>query len=210
MAIGGRDIGTWDNTSPAAGDDSGLGDDHFRSVKTSIQTAIDAEHEFSTTGGANTGRHRPGSAVPYSDVQSNVSAGDIATRLYFASDTSRLFALGLSASSATIFIGSKNAVEHGTDTGELNHIWVEQSGHDTIDPGGTAAVNFIDKGGSEYSGLPDVQFSIVTDSVPAAGHPGAWMSVLTAGGFTALCRLGGGTTVSRGTLVWRSVGSRLI
>ena len=96
MAIGGRTVG-WDNTVPAPGDDAGLGDDEFRSFKTSIQTLVDAEHEFSTTGGANSGRHRPGSAVAYSDVESNVSAGDILGRLYLTSDTSRLFGLGRSS-----------------------------------------------------------------------------------------------------------------
>ncbi len=205
MAIGGRTVG-WDNTTPAAGDDAGLGDDEFRSFKTSIQTLIDAEHVFSTTGGANSGRHRPGSAMPYNDVQSNVSAGDLLGRLYFTSDTSRLFALGTGASDSTIFLGSKNAVEHGPDTGEFNHLWMEDSGHATLDAGGSATVSFA----SAYSGIPVVNVSIWTAGIPGTQNPSIHLSAVTTGGFQALGRLAGGTTASRGTVLWRSIGSRLV
>jgi hypothetical protein len=203
MSIGGRNIG-WDNTTPGANDDAGLGDDHFRSVKTSIQTALDAEHEFSTTGGANTGRHRPGSAYPYVDVESNVSAGDVAGRLYATSD--RLFVLGDSASSATIFVGSKNAVEHAEDTGTFNHLWVEESGAKTL-LSSQAVVGFS----SEYSGIPHVQISAWTDSIPSAGSNLVYhLSLVTTGGFVAQVRLiSTGAGQSNGTIMWRSIGTRL-
>ena len=212
MAIGGRDIGTWDNTTPAAGDDSGLGDDHFRSVKTSIQTAIDAEHEFSTVGGANTGRHRPGSAMAYFDVESNVSAGDVGGRLFLTSNTTRLFALGTSSSSASLFIGSTKVIEHAVTTSTTNAIWIEDSGVDAVF-GGPIAQQFA----VDYDSVPVVTLSALSTS--AGGSVFANLSAVTVGGFTGSLRYidesnagaGGSGDIDRptdGSVHWRSIGTR--
>jgi hypothetical protein len=203
--IGGINTG-WDNTSPAAGDDSGLGDDHFRSIKTSLQEILDSEHDFTTTGGSKTGMHRHGSALPYVGVQSNVSSGDTTGRLYFTSDTSRLFALGDTTSTATVFLGSKNVIEQATDTDGFDRIWAEESGALF---GGSGHVNF----GVGYDGLPIVTCSEQSASVAAGAIPAVWVSDLTNQGCKFIRRtyVGGGvTTTSGSTTMWRSLGTRSV
>jgi len=218
-SIGGRTVG-WDNTAPANDDSAGLGDDEFRSFKTSIQTLVDAEHEFSTTGGANSGRHRPGSAMPYSDLQSRVSAGDLEGRLYYASDTSRLFALGAQTSDATNFIGGRNVVENsarqhsvdGTtnDTGARNLIWAQESGLETIVNGG-ASITFD----TAYGAIPHVVSSVWTEG-GSPNPPTTLYTALSTTGFNTSTRYiptsGADTTSlpSLGTLMWQSLGTRAI
>jgi len=203
--IGGINTG-WDNTSPAAGDDAGLGDDHFRSVKTSLQAILDSEHDFTTTGGTKTGMHRHGSALPYVGVQSNVSSGDTTGRLYYTSDTSRLFALGDTTSTATVFLGSKNVIEQATDTDGFDRIWVEESGALF---GGSGNVNF----GAGFDGLPIVTCSEQSASVAAGAIAAVWVSDLTNQGCKFIRRtyVGAGvTTTSGSTTMWRSLGTRSV
>ncbi len=219
MAIGGLNTG-WDNTTPAAGDDSGLGDDHFRSIKTSLQEILDSEHDFTTTGGTKTGMHRHGSALPYVGVQSNVSSADTLGRFYFASDESRLYVLGDASSRGTIYIGGVNSVEHkgsgtgfstGDDTGARNVIWVTQSGHTQLVSGGITVV-FTNTGGVAYNGIPVVTASIWTSGIdPTLGAVTGWFGAITKTGFVYAGRqtaqVGGAPTASKGTVVWQSIGS---
>lgn len=50
MPIGGSNIG-WDAGQPADTENAGLGDDRIRSLKTSVQEALDNEHNFPSGGG---------------------------------------------------------------------------------------------------------------------------------------------------------------
>ena len=201
-SIGGRTVG-WDNTVPAAGDDAGLGDDEFRSFKTSIQTLVDAEHEFSTTGGTNTGRHRPGSAMAHFDVESNVSAGDVAGRLYVTSNTTRLYTLGTSSSSASLFLGSTRVIEQAGTTGDTNSIWVEETGMDNT-VGGPIGVAFS----AVYNVRPIVTCSAVSTGV--SGPVFTSISSVSIGGFIGTSRyvIGGTTSPSASSIHWRSIGTK--
>src|SRR3990167_7872946 len=104
--IGGSNIG-WDSTLPSDGESAGLGGDRIRSLKTSVQEALNNEHNFASGGGANTGYHLLGSARPYYGAQSLVSSSGSDARLMVTSDTSRLFHVG---SVATSFIGGPAAI----------------------------------------------------------------------------------------------------
>ena len=202
MALGGRNVG-WDNTSPGSGDNAGLGDDEIRSLKTSMQSALDSEHDWAATGGANTGRHRPGAGRAYVDTQSRLSAGDVSGRLYIASDTSRAFFLGTTSSDITNYVGGRNVLEHAADPGGHKFLWAEEGGHAVVSSG-VAAVSYSEK----YSSPPTVVGSCLTTTSP--GPVNVQFSQATTGGFVAQVRYSAtsGEFASWGTLMWRSLGTR--
>ncbi len=220
--IGGLNTG-WDNTTPAAGDNSGLGDDHFRSIKTSLQEILDTEHDFTTTGGTLTGMHRHGSALPYVGPQSSVSSADTLGRLFLTSDTSRLFALGDASSRGTIYLGGVNSVENtarhhdvdGTtnDTGARNLIWAQESGLENIINGG-ASITFD----TAYGAIPHVVSSVWTEGgTPSGARPTTIFTALSKTGFTTLTTYvdsadahSVGARNSLGTLMWQSLGTRAV
>ena len=105
MPIGGANIGTWDEGVPDANESVGLGDDRIRSTKSTVRTALDSEHVWSSSGGT-VGQHRYGSARAFYGAQSAVSASDTSVvadgRMMIASDTSRLFGVG---STGTVLLG---------------------------------------------------------------------------------------------------------
>ena len=55
----------WDENSPANTDAVGLGDDVIRSMRTALRSALNDEHNFPSTGGADSGYHRLGSGRPF-------------------------------------------------------------------------------------------------------------------------------------------------
>jgi hypothetical protein len=148
MPIGGSNI-AWDNTTPADTESAGQGDDRIRSMKTSVQQALDNEHEFPTGGGAGTGSHRSGAARTYYGLQSEVSAVQNG-RLMTTSDSSRLFGVG---SGGTVLLGGSNVISAGSfpDTVPQRHHWVEEFGEGQVK---TSTVTTVTIPNSGYSGRP--------------------------------------------------------
>jgi hypothetical protein len=155
MPIGGSNIG-WDNTTPADTESAGQGDDRIRSMKTSVQQALDNEHEFPVGGGAATGSHRTGSARVYYGTQSQVSSSGMDGRLMMTSDTSQLYHVG---SGYTALLGGpvsglSNLLSINGATGGLpaGYKWVEQFGAVTTAGESRSTFTFS----SLYSGNPNV------------------------------------------------------
>src|SRR5690242_799191 len=117
---------TWNESSPAGGDNAGLGAGEFRSLKTALRTALDAEHNFPAAGG-DAGAHRLGSGRPYVGLQSAVSSSGTDGRVMVTSDTSRFFHVG---SGGTSFIGGPTVISAGSYPGTVpqRFIWVEEWG----------------------------------------------------------------------------------
>ena len=149
MPIGGSNIG-WDNSSPPNSESAGLGDSRIRSLKSSVQEALDNEHNFASGGGANTGYHRLGSARPYYGTQSLVSSSGSDARLMLTSDTSRLFHVG---SAGTSLIGGPTVLSIASYPGTVpqRHYWAMEFGTDTTASNGSVSVTFPNSG---FSGVP--------------------------------------------------------
>lgn len=93
MPLGGDTIG-WNEASPANSDLVGQGDDQMRSIRSNVRGALDSEHNFPSTGGANSGYHRYGSARPFVEPASRVSSTGTAGRLIFNSTDSSFWNSG--------------------------------------------------------------------------------------------------------------------
>src|SRR3990167_5580804 len=148
--IGGVSIG-WDEASPSDTESAGLGDDRIRSTKTSLRQALDAEHNWPSGGGANTGYHVYGSARPYVGLQSAVSSSGSDGRLMYASDSSRLFGVG---SEGTVLLGDSQLLSVGTTTGisrPQRAYWACEFGADTTNASGFLVVTYPNSG---FSGIP--------------------------------------------------------
>jgi len=109
MALGGSTI-QWDESVPSSSSNAGLGEQDIRSIKTSVRNALDSEHIFSSTGGAATGAHRPGSAVAFFGASSKISSSDTDGRLYIDSTNSRFHHVG---SADTMLLGGQYSVLGG-------------------------------------------------------------------------------------------------
>ena len=98
MPLGGITAG-WNENAPANTDSAGNGDDEIRSAKSNLRGALDSEHNFPSTGGANTGYHRLGSARPFVEPASRVSSTGTDGRLIFNSTDSTFWNSGAAAAS---------------------------------------------------------------------------------------------------------------
>jgi hypothetical protein len=196
MPIGGSNIG-WDNATPADTESAGQGDDRIRSMKTSVQQALDNEHNFPAGGGANTGYHRQGSARAYYGTQSQVSATTDG-RLMVTSDSSRLFAVN---SNGTLFLGGQNVVSAGSQpTGGQGFYWAEEFGDGKCFS--TETLVTIPRSG--YSGRPYIFVSLV-NTVAAAGMVGVNNFSKTTFGVGTWDEAGNASIAS---FHWRSIGTR--
>lgn len=173
MPLGGSTI-SWDAATPAGTESIGLGDDRIRSMKTSVQEALDNEHNFPSAGGANTGYHKLGSARAHYGTQSRVSSGDTDGRLMVASDTSRLFGAG---STGTLLFGGPLMLSLGSAVAvtfpQRAHMVVEagvvQASADTM-----VVVTFPNSGFSTTPMLfvsPSTRSSYASSVIPAAVFP---------------------------------------
>lgn len=144
----------WSESAPANGDNAGLGAQEIRSLKTSVRNAMDAEHLFSSTGGAGTGAHRQGSARAFYGAESTVSSADTDGRLMVSSNRSRLFHVG---STGTMYLGSAtglsvaSSVLGATILGALpqTHYWAIEDWFGTTGSSGSVTQPF-----SAFSGVP--------------------------------------------------------
>jgi hypothetical protein len=145
----------WNENSPADSDNAGLGDDEIRSLKTNLRGGLDGEHNFPSTGGANVGYHRYGSARPYFGPISQCSSDGTDARLFTTSNTSEVYSL---SSLGAWPVGGQYALLSGLSAGvytptttSKNKLSV-QFGQDNVNTStGTAIVTFA---GSGYSGKP--------------------------------------------------------
>ena len=159
---------SWDESKPANTDQVGQGDDQMRSDKTALRTALNDEHNFPSTGGANSGYHRYGSARAFYGVESTVSSSGTDGRLMVSSDKSRLFHVGsggtmlLGAAAAPVF--SLNQTYQGTGSvwGTLpqTHYWAVEMGYGATDSKGSRLVTFA----SAFSGVPNTMVGPVTNA----------------------------------------------
>jgi hypothetical protein len=188
----------WDATVPADGDSLGQGDDVIRSLKTSLQVGLGAEHNWPATSAADTGYHLRGSGRAFFAAQSLVSGVQPAAqgngRIMIASDTSRFFGCG---SDGTVLLGGgPTSLSLGTFPGTVpqRHYWVEEIGAEACAL--TQAITFPNSG---FSGKPYVFIS--AESEEAVALPLTIVS-LSAIGFTAVG--------SRCTVHYRSLGTRVL
>ena len=209
MPIGGSTIG-WNNATPADTDNSGSGDDEIRSLKTSVQQAINNEHNFPAAGGADTGYHLLGSARPYYGTQSRVSSSGSDGRLMLTSDTSRLFGVG---SGGTVFLGSPTVVSliSFPEVVPQRYIWQEDVGAAWL---ASPEVNYgVTFEGSGFSGVPFTVVSVETSLTATGRAYTAHVRGLTATGFTLVPMVitsSGPAAASNVTVAWRSLGSRVL
>jgi hypothetical protein len=198
MPIGGSNIG-WDNATPADTESAGQGDDRIRSMKTSVQQALDNEHNFPAGGGANTGYHRQGSARAYYGTQSQVSATTDG-RLMVTSDSSRLFAVN---SNGTLFLGGQNVLSAGSSpVGGQRFYWATEFGQAVSDAAGLARVDIPNSG---FSGVP---FTVV--GMRFAGNNGSTAQIITisATSFHIGAFNGSAASLNNAALDWISIGTR--
>ncbi len=214
MALGGFNVGTWDNTIPANSESVGLGAARIRSVKTSEQQATDSEHVWPSAGGI-VGQHRAGSARAFYGPTSELSASDTSTvangRLMVTSDRTRLYSVNsLGASMLGAGPGSLSIdTTAGMSFNPQNTRWVMEVG--VTSNGSAIVVTFPNSG---FSGIPFLQVSIYTQ--PAGSAPGdaarLWkLDRLTASGFSGQI-VDSTNNVSRNDagIMWQSVGTRAL
>lgn len=142
---------TWNENSPADGDNAGQGDDAIRSLKTSIRVGLEGEHVW-PSGGGDAGVHRLGSARAFVGAQSLVSSAGTDGRLMWTSDTSQLFHAG---SGGTALVGGVRAMSAGSFPGAVPQRaqWVMEFGTAVTDVSGSTTITWPNSG---FSGSPFV------------------------------------------------------
>ena len=205
MPIGGANGIGWNENSPSDSDGAGLGDDHFRSVKTTVRSGLDSEHNWPSAGGDNVGYHRFGSARPYYGLQSAVSSSGSDGRLMLTSDTSRLFAVG---SGGTVLLGGALSVLYGGGSvAEFpqRHYWAIEVGTQSSGPEAYAQITIPNSG---FSGAPRV---LLTSDVTAGLRPVfACVDAVTGTTFDIYTFDRSGSSALNVTVNWMSFGSRVL
>lgn len=193
----------WNESAPAGADSAGLGAQEFRSLKTAIRTALDAEHNYPSAGG-DAGAHRLGSGRPYVGTQSAVSSSGTDGRLMWTSDTSRLFHVG---SGGTAFIGGSAVISAASFPGSVpqRSVWVEEWGEGKTASSGITTVSFPNSG---FSDTP----LVVATPVPSSILQSASFVVLGSIGATTFAAASYNTagTQSSVTFTWRAIGRRAL
>ena len=195
---------SWNEGSPSDTDSAGLGDDQFRSLKSSIRVGLDGEHVW-PSGGGDAGVHRLGSARAYYGTESLVSSVGTDGRIMQTSDTSRLFHVG---SAGTSLIGGATALLVGEypDTPPQRHYWAIESGEGRTNSGSTT-VNYP----SAFSGVARVVIiPRITTLVADGGASIMWVSSPGANSFVANSRKTDGATNSSQSFYWHSIGTRCL
>lgn len=195
---------TWDETSPADGESAGLGDDRMRSIKSTVRTGLDAEHNWPSAGGSAVGYHVFGSARPFYGAQSTVSSSGTDGRLMMTSDTSRLFGVG---SGGTVFLGGPTVLSLGTFPGSnpQRSYWAEEFGQAVFSSGST----LVTIPNSGFSGMPYFNVTLV---VPVIGLSAfAQVTAVDASSFViSVLGTSGVFSTSTATVHWSSRGTRTL
>lgn len=134
---------TWDVTTPSGSSLVGQGPSVFTTMKSSLQSGLDAEHLWPDVGGY-AGVHRAGSARVFFGTASQVSSADTDGRLMLTSDTSRLYAVPNSQTS--YLIGGRFVVHHhpvhnnfGSNlTSLVTQFWATETGQCSL-PNGSSS-----------------------------------------------------------------------
>lgn len=213
MAIGGANIGTWNEAVPAGSESVGLGDDRIRSIKTQTRTGLDSEHFWDSSGGT-VGVHRAGSARVFYGTESQVSASGLTSitsyhegRLMQTSDTSRLFGVG-PGGKAMLGAGPLSLSMQTSVAGMLGenqlYYWAMDAGF-VLSQQSTHNVLF----NSSYSGIPIVVVSIGTQVI-GSNDPGRCWKFDTIGvsGFSGQIVLTENGDAATAGIMWYSIGTR--
>ena len=213
MALGGFNAGTWDATIPAGSESVGLGDDRLRSVKTTLQQALDSEHVWPSGGGI-VGQHRAGSARAFYGLQSQLSSSSASVvadgSMMVTSDTTRLFSTG--AFGVAMLGAGPKALSLDTTAGMTfapqNVRWAMEVGVTSM--GSAIVVVFPNSG---FSGMPFLQVSVYTQPTDLVAGPSRVfkLHVLTASGFSGQI-VDSTNNVQRddSAVMWQSVGTRAL
>lgn len=187
----------WNESNPQDTDSAGLGDDEFRSLKTSLRIGLDGEHVW-PSGGGDAGVHRLGSARPYIGTQSLVSSSGTDGRLMWASDTSNFFHVG---SGGTAFIGGARVISAGSYVGTRSY-WAEEFGEGKTAASGSTSIAYP----SVFNGKPYVVATAVPSSLLQAA---SWVVLgsVSASGFAAASYNTGGAQSSV-SFFWHAIGTR--
>jgi len=188
----------WNEAIPSGTSRVGDYPTYARSVWTAISVGLSRGSTFfwNESGGASdasTGELQPGASRPYYAAQSASSVPSQGTaRLFFASDTSRLFAY---ESNATYMVGSANFVEHGTDSGA--GAWYSYSSFTNLGSIASSLVTFTFP--TPYGAAPQI-------FLQAQNNP-HFLSVFNSSttNFSSLISVVGAASLI--TLYWRSMGT---
>lgn len=209
-ALSGVTIG-WDENDPANTSDVSGGNEAMHSIKTSLRTALDAEHNWPSASGSGFGYHVYGSARPFYGLQSAVSSSGSDGRLMLASDTSRLFGSG---SGGTTFFGGPTVPLMGSHPGDVpqRHMWAEEVGtvaaSDITNAAAGYVVTFPNSG---FSGLP---YTFLTLTGPESSGELKTISIVTALGTFSGTQMviqvynPNGGIFDQAKVMWRSIGTR--
>jgi len=144
---------SWDESKPAKTDNVAQGDDQIRSDKTALRTALGDEHNFPSTGGANSGYHKFGSARPFYGAISACSSSGTVARLFQTSDTSEVYAdTGAAVFPVGGLFSLLGANAAGVYTPTAGSKYAVQFGASAIDASkSSVGINYA---GSGFSGIP--------------------------------------------------------
>lgn len=206
--IGGNSI-SWNEVTPTNKSDVSEGNEYIMSIKTSIRSAMDAEHNWPTISGSGFGYHVRGSARPYYGLQSAVSSTQSDGRLMLTSDTSRLFSVG---TGGTNFLGGPTVPLMGSDPSvPQRHAWVEEFGTVTMNGSGVALVTIPNSG---FSGFPYTFLTVMGGTASSADRETASVVTYLNSSQTqiaiVLFDLTGGVYQNDATVLWRSIGTRAL
>ena len=212
MALGGSDIGTWNEAIPAGNESVGLGDDRIRSTKTTLRNALDSEHVWPSGGGV-VGQHRAGSARAFYGPKSELSASGASTwadgRMLVASDRTALYSTN-SIGYQMLGAGPKSLsldTTAGMSLPVQDVKWVMDVGL-VASPASIHTVTFPNSG---YSGVPFLQYSLFTQVI-GSNDPGRALKLqqLSATGFTVQVVLAENGDADTAGIMWQSVGTRAL
>lgn len=207
----------WDEAAPAGSESIGQGDNRIRSLKTDLRTGLDAEHIWPTSGPANAGAHRAGSARAFYGTQSQVSSSDTAGRIMITSNTSRLMSVA-SISDSSVFMlgagpltpsfGSWLPVSYGT-ANQTKGIAMEAG----TSPGSDTVAQHVVTFASAFDAAPFMLFNPVRSNESDTGsHAHFNAASITASGFSGVVvedANGGGVSARTATTVhWLAIGTR--
>lgn len=213
MAIGGANIGTWNEGIPAGSESVGLGENRIQSVKSTLRTGVDAEHFWDSSGGT-VGVHRAGSARAFYGTESQVSTSGITSiasyhegRLMVTSDTSRLFSVGPSGK-AMLGAGPLSLSMQTSVAGMLGenqlYYWAMDAGF-VLSQASTHKVTF----GSVYSGVPIVVVSVGTQVIGSNDPARSWkFDTIDGSGFSGQIVLAENGDAATAGIMWYSIGTR--
>ena len=198
----------WNSNVPSDASKVGLGAGNIRTNKRCIYDALRHDTSFPDAHEAGLypiiapGAPRPIVAAQSASSYSAVGAPMLEGKLFFASDTSRLFVYssthnGVSLSPSTQLVGSPQYIEHLTDGG--TGTWVESSGFTAISSASDSYT--VSYGNIVYAGIPSVL--VTSDDTSLSPR----VTSVTATNFAVRLRPYDASAAANITLYWSSSGT---